>query len=137
MMPFFTAPYAAYDSTHPVPPPMPKLNGGLYTGEPFAKDAPYANVPVIPDAGYMTHHNLASANPPPEASTQYPGGPRPGNNFQPMPGIEKLTGPYSLWCPSGPCASADQGWSGSAYVDPMQYAAWDGSRLEGCPIVQG
>lgn len=101
----FRSTFAEIDSSKPLPPPIPQLNGGLFTGEPFEKDAPYANVPVIPDAGYMTHYNLATAKPPPEADMQYPGGPRPGNNMQPMPGIEKLAGPYGLWCPSTPCSA--------------------------------
>lgn len=79
-----------------------KLNGGLYTGEPFKKDAPWATVPVIPDADYMTHYNLRSANPPPEALTQYPGGTRPGNNFQTMPGVIKSSGMY---CNKTACAN--------------------------------
>jgi hypothetical protein len=71
--------------------PQPKLNGGLYTGEPFYKDAPWANVPVVPDVDYMTNVNLRSANPPPGAIFQYPGNVRPGNNYQKMPGVEKVT----------------------------------------------
>lgn len=76
-----------YDSF--VPPPQPKLNGGLYTGEPFAEGAPWANVPVVADIDYMIHHNLRSANPPIEALFQYPGTVRPGNNFQAMSGLGK------------------------------------------------
>lgn len=71
------APYPGY-----VPPPPRALNGGLYTGEPFAKDAPWGNVPVIPDTDYMTHVNLRSARPPIQALFQYPGNTRPGNNYQ-------------------------------------------------------
>lgn len=69
--------------TYNIPPR--KLNGGLYTGEPFQKDAPWANVPVIPDSGYMTFYNLRSANPPAQALTQYQPGDRGGNNptYQP------------------------------------------------------
>jgi hypothetical protein len=81
-----------------IPPPKPTLNGGLYTGEPFAKNAPYANIPVVPDTGYMIHYNLRSANPPPEAITQYPGTTRPGNNFQEMPGVTKQSDMYNLYC---------------------------------------
>lgn len=139
----FTPLFAAYDSSKPIPPPMPKLNGGLYTGEPFAKDAPYANVPVLADAGYMTHYNLASALPPPDATLQYPGGPRPGNNFQPMPSIEKAPGPYGLWCASGPCldpsaangpaASVTIGSSSKPELHPHNFGAVR-PRLEGCPF---
>jgi hypothetical protein len=73
----------------PVPPPS--LNGGLYTGKPFAQGAPYANVPVKPDVDYMIHTHLRTANPPPNAIYQYPGSVRPGNNWQEMPGV----GPFS------------------------------------------
>lgn len=82
-----------------VPPPPPTLNGGLYTGEPFAKGAPWGNVPVVPDAGYLIHHNLRSANPPPGALYQYPGSIRPGNSSHEMYGIMKLEDrPYNLYC---------------------------------------
>lgn len=87
------------DTQKPVLPPPPTHNGGWFTGEAFAKNAPYATVPVIPDAGYLTHFNLRSAQPPPLAPYQYPGGGmRPGNNYQPMPGIQPMQGPYNLWC---------------------------------------
>ena len=66
--------------------PPPALNGGLYTGEPFK--GPWANVPVTPDVDYLTHVNLKSAHPPSEALKHYPGGPRPGNNVQNMPGVD-------------------------------------------------
>jgi hypothetical protein len=65
------------------PAPAPSLNGGLYTGEPFAPDAPWRNIPVVPDATYLTRVNLLSANPPPGATEQIPGGWRPGNNSYP------------------------------------------------------
>ncbi len=68
--------------------PKPSLNGGLYTGEKFA--GPWGNVPAIPDATYMTNVNILSANPQPpfEATFQYPGNTRPGNNIQALKGIE-------------------------------------------------
>lgn len=80
------------------PPPQPSLNGGLYTGQPFQKGAPWANVPVIPDAGYMTHYNLRSANPPTDALFQYPGSIRPGNNWQPMEGLSAYSAHHSMFC---------------------------------------
>jgi hypothetical protein len=64
-------------------------NGGLFTGE--KADGPWGSVPVIPDAVYMTHVNLRSAEPPPGATSQYPGGPRPGNNIQDMPELGILS----------------------------------------------
>lgn len=75
-------------------PPL-SLNGGLYTGTPFLPNAPWGNVPVIPDVDYMTHVNLRSACPPTEALSQYPGGPRPGNNNQNMPGVDMRPNPIS------------------------------------------
>ena len=81
---------------------VPALNGGLYTGTPFLKGAPWANVPVIPDVDYMTNVNLRSANPPPDATTQYPGGPRPGNNNQAMPGVDLYGCPVA--CNNTPCS---------------------------------
>ena len=88
-----------------VPPPKPDLNGGLYTGEPFHKNAPYGNVPVIPDTGYLIHYNLRSANPPVPALYQYPGGNRPGNNYQPMTGLHTINaGVYKGFvCNDAPC----------------------------------
>ena len=70
--------------------PPRSLNGGLYTGESFKPNAPWGNVPVIPDASYMIHHNLRSANPPPEALFHYPGTVRPGNNEPVYNGIKRL-----------------------------------------------
>jgi hypothetical protein len=71
-----------------VAPPKRALNGGLYTGEPFAAGAAWANVPMLPDAGYLTHYGLRLVDPPPPpgAMTQYPGCFRPGNSFSPLPG---------------------------------------------------
>lgn len=76
--------------------PERSLNGGLYTGEPFEANAPWANVPVIPDGVYMTHFNLRSANPPKDALFQYVGTNRPGNNDLLMHGIRESKGPYNL-----------------------------------------
>ena len=72
--------------------PPRALNGGLYTGEPFAKDAPWANVPVVPDVTYMIHHNLRSAKPPPGALVHYPGTVRPGNNEPLYEGVQRVAG---------------------------------------------
>lgn len=71
--------------------PQPMLNGGLYTGEAFQEGAPWGNVPCIPDVDYMTNVNLQSASPPPGAIYQYPGNVRPGNNYQKMPGVERVS----------------------------------------------
>ena len=89
--------YSYIQQSSYVPPPQLKLNGGLYTGEPFKEGAPWANVPVVADIDYMIHHNLRSANPPLEALFQYPGTIRPGNNYQNMTGIAKVED-YSFGC---------------------------------------
>lgn len=95
--------YAPYSSEFSMPPPPPSLNGGLYTGEPFAKDAPWRNFPAIPDAGYLIHYNLRSANPPPDAIYQYPGNVRPGNNYQTMPGVTKGDPRFNQLCNKAAC----------------------------------
>ena len=82
-----SAPYQGY-----VPPPPRALNGGLYTGEPFKENAPWANVPVVPDVDYMNNVNLRSANPPPQALYQYQGNVRPGNNYQNNTGLTQYKG---------------------------------------------
>lgn len=94
-------------STH-VPPPSPSLNGGLYTGEPFLKDAPWANVPATPDAGYLIHYALRSANPPPGATVQYPAAIRPGNSYTDMYDVQRVRGPYPIYCTSTAAAPTDQ-----------------------------
>jgi hypothetical protein len=86
----------------PVPPPA--LNGGLFTGEAFEKDAPWGNVPVRPTTAYMTNMNLRSANPPIQALFQMQAGFRPGNNSDDMmPGLVAFTGsqefgPFNFAC---------------------------------------
>lgn len=68
--------------------PPRRLNGGLYTGEPFWEGAPWRNFPVIPSVDFMMQHTLQSANPPPGASVQYPASNhRPGNNSVARPGL--------------------------------------------------
>ena len=66
--------------------PEPKVNGGLYTGELFKPNAPYANIPAVPDSGYLINQSLRTADPPKQALTQYPNI-RPGNNMLGTPGI--------------------------------------------------
>lgn len=88
--------------------PPRALNGGLYTGEPFAEGAPYANIPVFPDTGFMIHYNLLHADPPPAAKYHYPGGGnRPGNNIAITPGIVPLTNDkqYGILCSTADCSN--------------------------------
>ncbi len=75
-------------SSHAAPPP-PRPNAGLYTGEPFQPGAPWGSVDVIPDAGFMTHYTLRSADPPPGALLQYHPSYRPGNSYSPTPGVSQ------------------------------------------------
>lgn len=75
-----------------VPIPPAPLNGGLYTGQPFMKGAPWGNIPQIPDSDFMTNEALRSANPPQDALFQYQGYTRPGNNYQVMPGVGRTVG---------------------------------------------
>lgn len=72
--------YSYIDWNGPVPVPERSVNGGLYTGEPFEANAPWANVPVQPDVIALAQ-NLKSANPPPRAIEQLPSYTRPGNNL--------------------------------------------------------
>tara|TARA_Y100001970_G_C14072036_1_gene769982 strand:+ start:455 stop:856 length:402 start_codon:yes stop_codon:yes gene_type:complete len=65
--------------------PKPTHNAGLYSGEAFK--GPWGNIPVVPTTTNLIHHNLKSANPPPGATTQYPGTNRSGNNYIAMPGV--------------------------------------------------
>ena len=86
------------------PIPAPKLNGGLYTGQPFLENAPWGNVPVRPTTAYMTNVNLQTANPPVQALFQMAAGFRPGNNTDDlMPGIKTYTGTYNFGPFNFPC----------------------------------
>ena len=86
------------------PIPEPALNGGLFTGQPFIKNAPWATVPVRPTAAYMTNVTLKSANPPVQALFQLQAGFRPGNNTDDnVPGLMNFTGnkdfgPFNFAC---------------------------------------
>lgn len=91
--------YASYQFSGALNIPPRALNGGLYTGEPFRENAPHGNLPALPDAGYLIHYNLRSANPPDAALYQYPGGERIGNNTAIMPGISMEQGKlYNMAC---------------------------------------
>ena len=101
--------YAQYDfqTIGYTPPPPPSLNGGLYSGEPFEKGAPWANVPMIPDATYMTHVALTYGNEvTPGSTVQYPAT-RPGNSYvdwvglSPYEGTAINSGPHNIFC--APC----------------------------------
>jgi hypothetical protein len=69
--------------------PEASKNGGLYTGEEFAKGASYGDIKVKPDAFYMNNVALSSANPPPGAMEQAVHESRPGNNQQYINSFEK------------------------------------------------
>jgi hypothetical protein len=67
--------------------PPRALNGGLYTGQPFMKGAPWANKPMRPETVNMIYNSLRSMHvPPEEAIYLFPGGGiRPGNNVPELP----------------------------------------------------
>lgn len=74
--------FLSYNFMNYVAPPQPSLNGGLYTGEAFHRDAPYRNFPNQPDIVHLRSETLLSANPPPGATSQYTASEllRPGNH---------------------------------------------------------
>jgi hypothetical protein len=93
-----------FEKTGYMPPPKPSLNGGLYSGEPFKDNAPWANIPVVPEATYMIHENLKRGNDVvPYSTVQYPAT-RKGNSFVEWKGIQKYEGsavnygPYNIYC---------------------------------------
>jgi hypothetical protein len=92
-----------YNPWSPIPPP--KLNGGLYTGEPFMKDAPWGNTYVRPTSSYMINQNLRSSSIVPVSGLfQMPVNYRPGNNTCDNPmGIsdfigDESFGPFNFKC---------------------------------------
>ena len=79
-MTIIALPFSPVDPT-PVAIPPPRLNGGLYTGEPFRAGAGWAAVPTVPDSIALIQNTLPSANPPPGiVGRQVPLDARPGNN---------------------------------------------------------
>ena len=76
--------------------PSPTHNAGLYSGPAF--NGPWGNIPVTPTTANMIHNNLRSANPPPGATTQYPGTHRSGNSYTAMPGVSWYK-PTDTKCP--------------------------------------
>ena len=76
--------------------PKPKLNGGLYTGEPFKGN--YGNIPVSSDIGELVNENLRSSNGPVEGLFHIPGNIRPGNNEQKLPGYAKYSDKNNFKC---------------------------------------
>lgn len=76
----------------------PALNGGLYTGESFAKGACWGNYPTKPETGNLIHVNLQSvSNHTPFSQYMYPGANwRPGNNTPELPGVADCQGFYMV-----------------------------------------
>ncbi len=103
--------------------PKPSHNGGLYGGAAFAPNAPWANIPVSPDVDTYIHQNLKSANPPPQATTQYPGNVRPGNNFQVMPGVDAYDSAFGNLQINVPEASSGT----TCSYGGGKYAMWNGN----------
>jgi hypothetical protein len=76
---------AATNSSSYEHPPKPTLNGGLYTGEPFAPNAPWRNFPIEPDAGVYAFGNLRGIAPEAALYMLPGGGLRPGNSTPLLP----------------------------------------------------
>jgi hypothetical protein len=83
-------------------PPLPSLNGGLYTGEEFHHNAPYRNFPVSPDSTTYIHKNLPDDTPE-KARFMYPAT-RKGNSFSHWKGLKRYEGtaqnygPHHIYC---------------------------------------
>jgi hypothetical protein len=102
-----------------VPPPKPSLNGGLYTGQPFRHGAPWANVPIVPDAGMMAFDRNFPETAPAEARFMLPGGGiRPGNNMPTLhpyarrsvrPDVNSMCIPVKNVPPPPPLVSGNRG----------------------------
>lgn len=75
--------FSELDPSQPYGIPPPALNGGWFTGKPFAPDAGWRTFPVRPQVEDMLA-GLASTTP--GATSLMPGGTRPGNNEQTTPG---------------------------------------------------
>ena len=99
--------FADYDfqKTGYTPPPPPSLNGGLYSGEPFEKNAPWANIPVTPDTTVYINESIKRGNNvTPGSSTQYPAT-RQGNSYVEWKDLQKYngtainSGPFNIYCP--------------------------------------
>lgn len=74
--------------------PPCQTNGGWSTGRIAEPGAAWATIPSVPDAGYMLTVDLASAGPPPGASSQFhPSSFRPGNNTPYMSGRVRMGNP--------------------------------------------
>lgn len=83
--------------------PKPDVAAGLYTQE---FKGPWGNINVTPTNSEYVNKNLVSANPPPGATTQYPGTIRQGNNYDTYVGVNdylgtsKNSGAFKIKCTS-------------------------------------
>lgn len=92
------------DNAKTSPIPVPDKLGQLYTGEDFWPGAPWRVFPVIPEAAWLTHVNLRSANPPLQALYQMNYPIRPGNSTGiQIPGITTFVGDHSFGPFAIPC----------------------------------
>lgn len=64
--------YSYIDTEDPISIPPPKVNGGLYVGEPAQQGAGWANIPVHPDPVTYSKQTMVPH--------QIPSYTRPGNN---------------------------------------------------------
>ena len=83
--------------------PKPDVAAGLYTQE---FKGPWGNTNITPTTTEYVNKNLVSANPPPGATTQYPGTIRQGNNYDTYVGVNdyvgtsKNSGAFKIKCTS-------------------------------------
>ena len=83
--------------------PKPDVAAGLYTQE---FKGPWGNTNITPTTTEYVNKNLVSANPPPGATTQYPGTIRQGNNYDTYIGVNdyvgtsKNSGAFKIKCTS-------------------------------------
>ena len=77
--------------------PPPKLNGGLYGGQPFASRS-YGNNPVIMDTTHIMRNTMRSAGGLSETRMHLPDHTRGGNNLTDMSGLTQYSSTLNMIC---------------------------------------
>jgi hypothetical protein len=109
------------------PPPATRPNAGLFSGAGSASGpgAPWAAVPVTPDAGTMTRETLLSANPPPGATDQFDHAAfRPGNSRPLIAGLRPVPDLAVVCAPQSPAVVRPPPTACDVTFGTRQYAAW-------------
>ena len=127
------------DNVKTSPLPIPDKLGQLYTGEPFIENAPWRVFPCLPEAAWLTHVNLRSANPPLQALFQMTYPDRPGNNTgAQIPGVTTFVGdqnfgPFNIPCM--PCIKKNA--CACDYSCPCKEDLCANKKVDVCPCSQG